>query len=120
MHGHETEADFLRVVLEAAKLFGWRVAHFRPARTSKGWRTAVSADGQGFPDLVLVREPRVIFAELKSDKGKVADEQQEWIGLLEGCKGVETYIWRPGIWEDILAILGYQEKIKNKEEKQHG
>jgi hypothetical protein len=28
-------------VIELAKLRGWRTAHFRPARTAHGWRTAV-------------------------------------------------------------------------------
>jgi hypothetical protein len=47
-----TEAAFLRQVLDLAKLRGWRTAHFRPAQTSRGWRTAVQGDGAGFPDLV--------------------------------------------------------------------
>ena len=118
-----TEAEFMGQIIEMAQLRGWRVHHTRPAWTGKGWRTPIQGD-PGFPDLVLVRKRgkrvRVIFAELKSDKGRLTNEQQEWIRLLEGCKGVESYIWRPRIWEGILAILGYQEEIKNKEENEHG
>jgi len=104
-----TETEFMVQIIELAHLRGWRAHHTRPAWTGKGWRTPIQGD-PGFPDLVLARKlsifggnVRVIFAELKSDKGKVADEQREWIRLLEGCKGVETYIWRPRMWEDILA-----------------
>lgn len=48
----------------------------------------------GFPDLVLVRRPRIIFAELKSEAGRVTREQLEWLDELEGCVA-ETYLWRP-------------------------
>jgi len=34
-----SEADFESRVVDFARLLGWRVAHFRPARTAKGWRT---------------------------------------------------------------------------------
>lgn len=34
-----TEAQFQAAVVDLARLAGWRVAHFRPARTSHGWAT---------------------------------------------------------------------------------
>jgi hypothetical protein len=85
-------------VIELAHLLGWRVAHFRPAMTKDGWRTAVSADGKGFPDLVLVRD-RVVFAELKSAKGVLTDEQADWVGALVGAKA-ECHLWKPVDWTD--------------------
>lgn len=72
-----TEADFQRTVIDAAQALGWMCAHFRPAQTAQGWRTAVSADGKGFPDLVLVRD-RVLFIELKADRGKQTADQRAW------------------------------------------
>ncbi len=77
-----TEAEFLRQVIELAQLRGFRVAHFRPARTAHGWRTAVAGDGKGFPDLVLVRDDRLIFAELKAGRGKCTEEQDAWLRAL--------------------------------------
>jgi hypothetical protein len=65
-----TEAQFMEQVVEYAHLRGWRVCHFRPGRTASGWRTAVSYDAEGWPDLLLVRE-RVVIAELKSQHRKV-------------------------------------------------
>ena len=62
------EATLQRQVLNLARLTGWRSAHFRPAQNQRGkWRTAVSGDGAGFPDLVLAREDRLLFVELKQD-----------------------------------------------------
>ena len=50
-------------VIELAHVLNYVVAHFRPARTAHGWVTPVSADGKGFPDLVLVGRGRVVFVE---------------------------------------------------------
>lgn len=100
----ETESGFTRAVLELAKLHGWRSAHFRPAMTAKGWRTPVQGDGAGFPDLVLVRGCRLIFAELKSATGKVKPEQTEWLLRLGGA-GAEVFIWRPKDWAEITEKL---------------
>lgn len=72
-----TEADLQRAIIDAAKLYGWRVAHFRSARTEKGWRTPVEGDA-GFPDLVLARGGKVLFMECKSEKGRQTQEQAEW------------------------------------------
>lgn len=100
-----SEQEFFTQILDLAHIFHWRVAHFRPAGTIYGWRTAVAGDGAGFPDCVLARPPRLVVAELKSDKGKVTPEQEVWLDLLAGCPGVEVYLWRPDDFEDISDIL---------------
>lgn len=86
-------------------MFGWRVAHFRPARTERGWRTPVAADGAGFPDLVLVRE-RLVFAELKAGRGKLRPEQVEWRDRLLGS-GCEWHLWDEEAWNtgDVDRVL---------------
>jgi hypothetical protein len=94
------EAEFQRIVIDMAHLFGWRVAHFRPAKTARGWRTAVSADGAGFPDLVLAKNQRVLFAELKTEKGKLSDAQHEWLAALPG-----SACWRPSDLDSIERLL---------------
>jgi hypothetical protein len=114
-----TEAELQHAVIEYARLFGWTVAHFRVAQTKRGWRTPVAADGAGFPDLVLVRGPRLIFAELKSASGRLRDEQEHWIRRLgtvadavdqavadsalrdydfDEPPAVEVHEWRPDDW----------------------
>jgi VRR-NUC domain len=80
------------------------VAHFRPARTERGWRTPVAANGAGFVDLVLVRE-RVVFAELKAAKTRITRAQIQWLDALADA-GAEVYVWRPGDWQEIEQVLG--------------
>jgi hypothetical protein len=92
-----TEAQLQQAVIELARLLGYRVAHFRPAKTERGWRTPVEADGKGFPDLVLAKPNRLVFVELKAAKGKVSDEQKDWLATL-GSTGAEAYIFRPEGW----------------------
>jgi hypothetical protein len=99
-----SERELMACVVDLARVMGWRVAHFRPALTSKGWRTPVAADGAGFPDLLMVRD-RIVAAELKSDTGLLRFEQREWLQDLRDA-GVETYMWRPADFPDaILSVL---------------
>ena len=46
-----------------------------------------------------------IFAELKSDKGKLTPHQEEWLALLNQCTSVEAYCWKPDQLEEIAGIL---------------
>jgi hypothetical protein len=98
-----SERDLLDGVLELGRLYRWRVAHFRPARTARGWRTPVEADGAGFPDVVLVRE-RVLFIELKAERGRPSPQQVEWLRALLGA-GAEVYVVRPRNLYVVAAVL---------------
>jgi hypothetical protein len=98
-----TEDDFLESIIDLAHVYGWKVFHARAARTGKGWRTPVQGDGAGFPDLVLVRE-RVIFAELKTDKGKLSELQEDWTLALNTAVQ-EVYVWHPSDWDRIVEVL---------------
>lgn len=100
------EAEFMDQVIALARLRGWKVAHFRPARTEHGWRTPVAADGKGWPDLVLVhpRQKRALFVELKAQGGKLTVEQDDWLRWLAEA-GLSTAIWRPDMWSAIEREL---------------
>jgi hypothetical protein len=91
------ERDFQAAVVELARLSGWRCYHTYDSRRS----------AHGFPDLVLVRDGRLLFAELKSERGRVTADQRAWLSLLEGCPGVEVYVWRPlaSSWPEIERVL---------------
>ena len=103
MNAHERENAFQQAVIELAQALGWKVAHFRAARTKDGWRTPVAADGAGWPDLVLVRD-RVIFAECKTLRGKMSPNQWQWRDCLLYARA-EVYVWRPLDWDEIETIL---------------
>ena len=99
-----TERDWQRQVTDAAELFGWSWAHFRPAQTSKGWRTPVSGPlGAGFPDLILARADRLLFAELKAEGARLRPEQ---VGVLDVLRqAAECHVWRPSDLPHVLEIL---------------
>ena len=99
------EREFQARVIELARLLGWRVHHTRPALTQRGrWLTPIQGEA-GLPDLILLRPPRLVFAELKSEKGRVSKEQQAWLDALRQCNGVEVYLWRPSDWASIVETL---------------
>jgi hypothetical protein len=53
---------------------------------------------------VLVRFGRLVFAELKTDGGRLSQAQREWLGALEACP-VDVYTWRPKDMDRVKSIL---------------
>lgn len=91
------ERDLQDAIVEMANLLGWSVFHTRPARSEKGWRTAVAYQGAGFPDVVAVRD-RVLFAEIKAGRNTLRPEQVEWKDRLI-LAGAEWYLWNEKDWD---------------------
>ena len=92
----EAERDFQGRVRRLALEYGYRLYHT--------WNSQGS--DKGFPDLVMVRPGRLIFAELKTHKGKLTQEQVTWLSLLaQSISGVEAYCWRPEDWPSIQEVL---------------
>lgn len=89
-----TEKEWQSKVTDLATLHGWRWYHTHDSRRSPS----------GFPDLVLVRGDRVIFAELKKENGKVSPHQTAWLTALTATPA-EVYVWRPSDWPDVLKVL---------------
>ena len=100
------EEAFLRQVLDLALICGWRRAHFRPARTANGFRTAVQGDGKGFPDLFLVRATTKskLVAELKIPPNVCTPEQTAWLEDSEAV-GIPAFVWTPADWCKIESVL---------------
>jgi hypothetical protein len=53
----------------------------------------------GLPDIIAVRDGRLVFAELKTERGRLRPEQQAWRDELRRLTGAEYYIWRPRDWQ---------------------
>lgn len=93
--GELLESAFQKQVEGLAKVYGWLRYHTHDSRRSHA----------GFPDLVLLRGPELIFAELKTDRGRIRPEQQDWIDALQLVPGVDVYLWRPKDWDALHARL---------------
>ena len=89
-----SEREFTSQLRDATRLMGWLRYHTWTSRHSPA----------GFPDEVLVRPPRTIFAELKAEKGKLRPEQMRWLDELAEC-GHEVYVWRPSMLTEIIEHL---------------
>ena len=100
------EASFQSAVIDMAHLYGWRVVHFRKARTKTGWITAVGADGKGWLDLLLCHEKMgvVIARELKVPPNKTTPEQDTWLRVLNAC-GIDARVWSTEDWTEIETTL---------------
>lgn len=103
-----TERQLLDAVLGTprkpglALAYGWRGYHTHRSQHSPA----------GFPDLTLVRAGRLVFAELKTERGKTTGDQDAWLedlGLVADytdpapddlAPAVAVYLWRPS---DLLS-----------------
>jgi 3',5'-cyclic AMP phosphodiesterase CpdA len=101
-----TEKALSDNIVALARMLGYLV-HRDPT-----WR-ATGAD-PGYPDLTLAREGKIIFVELKADKGKLTPEQMDWADAIDGThrdSGYEMrpwyYVWRPSNWYagEVEAVL---------------
>jgi len=105
-----TEKELQATVIDLARQLGWIVGFTHDSRKSE----------PGEPDLRMVHpvQHRVIFAELKTVKGKLTKGrynksgnrwlpgQDEWQDALTSCPGVDYYLWRPdGLDGEIERIL---------------
>jgi hypothetical protein len=88
-----SEEQWQQVVVDYAILKGWLVWHDQDPRRN----------GAGFPDLLLIRD-RVVWAELKTQTGRVSYHQAEMHARLEQV-GAEVHVWRPSMWPDVQATL---------------
>ena len=98
----ETEAGFMATVVDLARLRGWLVYHTHDSRHSPA----------GFPDLVLVRGGRLVFAELKrnalterAQARQVSDDQAAWLAALGDVDAAEVHLWRPVDWPTVKGTL---------------
>lgn len=98
-----SEMEWARKVRDLAETCGWRCCHVAPSMTRRGkWTTATSV--VGWPDLALYRPGDFLFAELKTDVGKLSAEQETVIADLRAA-GVEVCVWKPKHWSSVVDRL---------------
>ena len=90
-----TEKGLAATLKELAVMLGWEFFHvYDSRRPAAGW-----------PDVALVRPPRMILAELKRDGQKPTPAQEKWLELLKRVPGIEVFCWRPADWDTIVNVL---------------
>lgn len=84
-----TEADLQAAVIDLLGTLNYKYYHTRDSRGSNA----------GFPDLTIWggRHHKLMFAELKSTKGKVSKPQADTLRGLANT-GAFVYVWRPYDW----------------------
>ena len=100
-----SEAIFQDAVKHIALMCGWLIDHTPPMRYPNG---AVRTGGmKGKPDLCLIHPNGrgIIWAELKTEKGRLSPEQEKVIHALR-ANGAEVYVWRPSQLDLIAERLG--------------
>jgi len=92
----QTEKAFQAQIVELAIRLGWLVFH--------PWLSIHSQPG--FPDLILVRDTRLLAIECKRDGEQPTPEQWRWLRALDATTSVVAYVARPGgDWGEIERIL---------------
>lgn len=89
-----TRAQLEAAVKQIAELAGW-LTHRSGENRSEG----------GYPTLILVRPPRLVFVHLKSSRGRMTEAQKRWRNQLLGTEA-EWYLWRPADLQHIATLLG--------------
>lgn len=88
------EAEFQRTVQQAAGYLGWYVVHF----------PNMISNPAGWPDLLLMKNGKVLLLELKGEKGRLGPRQAECHERLRAA-GMHIEVVRPSDWDRLEALL---------------
>jgi len=89
------EKEFHENVAHLMRLNGWSVYSVPDSR-----RVSLA----GYPDITAWRGTRLIFAELKREKGRTSPAQDEVLAELRNIPCAEVYVWKPSDWDEIELI----------------
>ncbi len=89
-----SEHTFQGLVVGLAEAHGWEVYHTADSRKSQS----------GFPDLCMVRGPKLCFAELKREGQEAEDDQTRWMTKLART-GADVFLWQPSNWDGLHKYL---------------
>jgi len=90
------EKEFHDQVAHLMRLNGWSVYSVPDSR-----RVSLA----GYPDITAWRGARLIFAELKREKGRISPAQVEVLEELKQIPCAEVYLWKPSDWIRIEATV---------------
>ena len=89
-----TEKQFQGQVEEFLKLFRWKYYHTWNSENSE----------EGFPDVIGLRPPRLLVAELKKEGEEPTPAQWDWLDWFS-LVGTEVYVWHASDIDEVMKIL---------------
>ena len=101
----------MQTVVSLAGLLKWRVWHDRATNAPRACPHCkhplnLPRNDPGFPDLVMIRGDTLIVAELKSERGKLTQQQTEWLAAFGNVRRIVVGApWRPSDWQAIERTL---------------
>lgn len=105
-----SEKEWQRQVEEALKTFGWESWHIPPnvvvcvrchTKNYRGIR-------KGFPDLLAIKPPYILWIELKRERGQLEPEQKHMLEMLKACGQIVLHA-RPRDRERLFNIIAHPE-----------
>lgn len=90
-----TEKELSKNIIKEAKELGWKAYHTFFSKWSE----------RGFPDLLMIRDGKILAWELKNATGKVSEAQQEWLDAFGLVPGVDARVVRPDDLEEAYKVL---------------
>src|SRR4029450_6032462 len=109
---HIGEADFQEHCEQVARRYGWLVHHAADSRRAD----------PGLPDLIMLSPIQadntvtLVMLELKTQKGKLLTEQEQWQLRLGLVDRVVTGVLRPSGWANYVALTYDPQGVTTVEE----
>lgn len=109
-----SEAECRKTILEAARVYGWRIHCPRTARTAAGAHLTADDGDPGWPDIFLTRGFRALAVELKRHPNKLEPEQVVWLEQLGNIPGITVMVvWVPEQMEQFIRALASKKPVND-------
>ncbi len=90
-----SEAACQATIVAAAKRLGWLVHAEPPSRRPSGAYSTLTQGHNGWPDLVLIKNGRLLVIELKRRGNHTTVEQDVWLEAFRQCGVVARVVYVP-------------------------
>lgn len=103
------ELEFQRQLLKLLRAHGWRCSHQPPRPGRPGQGRHITFGDPGFPDVLALRPPDLVFLELKYYGKAPSEEQRVWLNGLAAVDGEKVRAWcvDPGAWPQLVTLARY-------------
>ncbi len=96
------DPGFARKLLAYLTSAGWHWRRFFQSKPNAGRPDNMGMTG--FPHVVAVKGPRLLFLLVKSDSAVLKSEEAGWLDRLRGANA-EAIVARPGNWISVRSAL---------------